>query len=553
MSVRTLVALVLALLPCFGVAAQERAVRRLPLRVSSSAAGAAVTVDRGSRDRIEVGDEVLFFPRAGGTYRGVVRSVDERRSTVELVEKRYVPVLGTRGEALVPAERFAPPPEEKPQPQAQDPEQGDPDRYENKDEEYEDGMPLLAEVKPVRPRDRPKLVRGRVFLIGDLVYTPEDGGSDSFFRGGADVRVENPFGKGGEFRVDAELDLLTEQSDNTGLDALLRRLSYRVGGTRFEPQRFEIGRFLQSGMPEFGIIDGVEWGVRQDGGNRVGASVGFMPEPDDDFESFQDLQFAAYYGIAFDERENTTFTLGFQKTFHSGKSDRDLLVFKGRHLFENGWDLHGVGWVDFYFGDDNIKDSAVELTQGLLSATRQWKSGSGMSVTLSHMAFPELRRTGEFTPLLPQGIADNRNDRLALDWWRVASDRARIHGHISGYNDEEDSGGAVDLGLELADLIGDRSHVDFTVLGVAGQFSTDAGVRVTYDCSADNGRWDALYEVLFRHNSGFPADSDDFLQHRLRVSRTLRAGLWDVDLHAEGYIWDDDIAGSLGFYLQRSF
>ena len=536
------------------VCAQESEWRKLPLRVSSTAAGAAVMVDRGARDRVEEGDPVMFFPRSGGSYRGVVRKVDDRSSLVELVDQRFIPELGTRGEVAMPASRFAPTPED-PEPEQPDAQQepDDPERWSNQDEEYEEGMPLLAQVRPVHPEDREMSFRGRMYLIGDLVHVPEDGTSDSFVRGGADVQIDNPFGRGGGLRAHTEFALLTEQDDDTSADILPRRMSYYWGGTRFSDHRWEIGRFLQNGMPEFGILDGIEWGTRREDGDRMGASFGFMPELDEDFESFQDLQAAVYYLWSADERETLTFGGGYQKTLHSGKTDRDLLIVKTRYQPDEGWDLHGTAWIDFYYGRDDIKGTGVELTQALASASRRWRTGSSVSFTYSRQRFPEILRTGEFLPLQAPAIADNRYDRLAFDWQHVGRTGTRLHGHVAGWNDEEDSGGSADLGLDVADVFMSRSRNDFVLFGVAGQFTTDAGARVSVSRFVDNGQWDFLYEIAFRHNSGFPSDADDFLQHRVRVSRTIYSGEWNVNLHADGYVWDDDIAGSVGFYLQRSF
>ena len=87
---------------------------------------------------------------------------------------------------------------------------------------------------------------------------------------------------------------------------LIQRLSYFQGGTRFSEKRWEAGRFLQHGMPEFGVLDGFEWTHRREGGDQFGASVGFMPQPDDDYESFADFQLAAYYLWVADHREELT-------------------------------------------------------------------------------------------------------------------------------------------------------------------------------------------------------------------------------------------------------
>jgi hypothetical protein len=534
-------------------AQEEEASERVDLRVSSTGPGAAVVVDRGKRDGLALGDRVLFHPREGGTYGGAVVRLDERSAVVELDDKSFVPVPGTRGEVRIPRSRIAPEkPEEKPTPPEGAPEHPP---WEKKEEPWSPDKPLLAEVKPVRPKERARRFTGRFYMIGETAQDPENDFGNSFFRAGTDLLYENPFDRGGELRLNTELDYLTEPDDDEDLNLLVRWLSYSWGGTRFSDMRWEVGRFLQYGMPEFGVLDGVEWGRRRKNGHRYGLSMGFMPEPDENFDTLTDFQVAGYYEWVADLRERLTIGGGFQKTWHGTTPDRDLLIAKIRYLPGDGWSFHSTVWVDFYTGGDNVKGSGAEVTQAVASLSRRWKNGNGLDLTYSRIRFPELDRNGEFTP--PQNareLADNRYDRLALDGWLEWSQHRRVHGHISGYDDEDDSGAAAEMGIEVPDLFLDRTHTDITAFGTVGQFETVIGGRVSWSRFTKKGRWDVLYEVGNHHLSGFPSNADDLLQHRLRASLNLYipAG-WDLSVYGQGVLFDKDVAWSVGFTLQKDF
>lgn len=527
---------------------QDEALERVELRVVSSAADGAVVVDRGAADGLAAGDSVLFRTRDGATFTGAVREVGERSAVVKLHDRGFRPEPGTRGEARVrgaPAEG-----------KSEEGGGGRPERPEwtNKDESFTPDQPLLRDVRPVRPEERRAELSALVYLLAELVVDSDGDTSNSLFRLGADAVYENPFRRGDRFHVDAEWDVLTEQDEESGTDLLLRRVSYAWGGHRFAGTRFEVGRFLQHGMPEFGVLDGVEWGKRLETGHRFGASVGWMPEPDDDFESFSDLQLAAYYEWVSDPREQLTLAAGFQKSLHNGDADRDLLVAKARYLpAQGGFDLHATLWVDFYTGKDTEKDSFVELTQALLSAGRRFERGDGLYVTFRHLVFPQLLRN-EFLPVTPGQLADDRYDRLQVDAWRWFSDSVRVHGDVSLWNDEDGSGIGADLGVDVRDLLGPGSSLDVTVFFTPAQFETLVGARAAYGRFAGDLRWDVLYEFSSHHLDGLPDDADDLLQHRLRLSGSLRAfdGV-DVSLYAEGILWDEELSFTLGVNLQKRF
>jgi len=532
------------------------------LRVTSSGPGSVATIDRGTRDGLAVGDPVSFFPRSGGTYKGVVIQLKERSATVELNDQDFKPEPGTKGEVRVPKGRLGEPEEKDPvpvvpvDPGKQEGEAPAKERWKNKDEGYKSGQPLLTGLRPVHPKDRKKRLTGRVYAIGALTDNPSGNFNNSHLRVGTDLDYQNPFGKGGGLQFNGEVAYLTKLFfSDAEIDLLIRRLSYHQGGTRFRASRWEAGRFLQAGMPEFGVLDGFEWGKRTVGGDRFGASIGLMPVPDHTFKSFNDFQIAGYYEWVRDLSNKLSFSAGFQKTWHNGTPDRDLLVFKFAALPDDGagWDFRGTFWVDLYTGGDQLK-SGVELTYMYVSITRRWRNGNGIEVVLRHQRIPELLR-GEVTPpVVPDELAANRYSRVEFNAWVLGGRHLRMDFHVSGWNDQDQNGGSIQLGFDVVDFFGPSSIFNLTGFGAIAQFENVAGVRVSFGRRRANGHWDLLYEFSNHHQLGFPGDRNDIFHHRLRASggMSLPDG-WDFSLYAEGLLYDEEISWSLGFTFQRRF
>ncbi len=566
--------LVLLLVVCVTLPAhaQEETHERVDLRVISASPTGTVGIDRGASDGVEVGDRVIFRPRQGGVYEGTIARLNERSAEVELVDKAFVPEPGTRGEVLVPRSRLAEraaqegePPEPEPEagpevePEAVVEAEDEPPEHppwENQDEEWTEDMPLLAKVRALRPEDRAPLFVGRVYFIADQTFTTDEGRSDGFYRAGTDLEVENPFGLGGGFRFDGEANYryvdVPDFDDDDDARLRLDRLSYFWGGTRYENDRLEFGRFLHYGVPEFGVVDGIEWVRRRANGHRYGASVGYLLEPDADYDTGEDFQMSAWYEWVSNAQDEIHVTTGFQKTLHNGASDRDLLVVKAEYLPPSDWDAYATAWIDFYGSGDNAK-SGTEITQALATVRRRWADASA-NLTFRRIRFPELENPGFLVPVTPQELADARYDRLSLSGWKELENGNRLHGQIAGWDDEDDSGGDVDFGIEVEDLYLDRSIADFTLFATRGQFSFSAGGRASYGRYVDGGRWDLSYSIVDHHNDGFAHDNDDVFQHNLRASRSFyTASGWDVSIDAETNFYDgEEAAFSVGLYVQKS-
>ncbi len=336
----------------------------LELRVTAVRPGAIVLIDRGTSDGVAVGDSVYFLPRAGGRFPGVVIEVTDRGATVELFDGATELAPGTRGLMRLPAGRQSAGasgreastlPDHPP--------------WATDDEDWTPNLPLLASVEAIAPEQRRMQLSGRATMIADATTSSDNDRSDSFVRTGADVLCENPFGQGGARHVDGELNQrstsLPDQADEDTGTMRIDRLSYALGGTRFDQRRQELGRFLSHGMPEFGVIDGYELTQRLEHGSRFGMSAGFMPEPDRRQESGHDLQFAGYYEWISDASESLSIAGGYQKTFHDGASDRDLVVGRLRSMPLQGWTTDATVWMDIYSAGDKNKGAGPELTRSM--------------------------------------------------------------------------------------------------------------------------------------------------------------------------------------------
>ncbi|MCA8942023.1 MAG: hypothetical protein KDB80_05625 [Planctomycetes bacterium] len=533
---------------------------RVELRVISTGAAGTVSVDRGERDGLAIGDLVFFYPRDGGSYRGTVKSLDDRTAVVEMQDRAFVPRVGTRGRARVPAarrgrdERPVKPRADRPEPEPEQKPKSDPDRWENPDDAWKPGMPLLTQMKPVRPQDRGMRIHGRLYTIGEIRWDDGQDFDNSSLRVGNELEIENPFGHGGGIRMDVELDYRTEQNEQSGFDILPRRASYYVGGNRFQPQRLEFGRFLQHGMPEFGVLDGVEWGFRTPSGHRYGASLGYLPEPDDDFETLRDLQLAGHYQWVPSNNESFVLGAGYQKSFHDGKTDRDLFVFKTHYLpIEPGWRFHGSLWVDVYYGRDDEKGSGPEITRALAATGRTFDDGDSIELRFRRERFPELLRN-EFPPLLQGELANNRYDRLSLEWRNVTSPTTTLWTELAGFDDEDDHGGAAEFGAELRDWLRDDGTTGLSAFGSLGNHTNSIGARVTHLQPVEDGHWDLLYEITNHRMRGFDDNLDDLVQQRVRAGRSVyTANGWSITVYGDAHLFDSELALGFGFWVQRDF
>jgi hypothetical protein len=543
---------VIALGGCAIAVAQETQLDQLTLRVSSLRPNGACIVDRGKRDLVEVGDRVVLEPRNGVPLQGTVTELDERTALVELADRTAVVLVGTRGYVVLPASRRPAAPPVAPQPEVAAPPQ-QPDPAKPGADDWQPGMPLLGQTRPPRPHERPASLHGRVYGAANVVRTL-DSWDQSFLRAGLDFEADNVNGDGGTVRFHGQFDWSTETSEVTGTDLRLFELSYEHGGTRFQPWRWQVGRFLHRDMPEFGILDGIEVGHRREGGDRFGCSFGYLPELDEDMESFADLQLAAWYVWNQDVAERVQVAVGYQKSWHRLEPDRDLVVLRTRYLPLTGWLLATAVWVDFYSGRDDLKDETVEITRANAFASRRWEKRGGVEVLYDHEEYPELLRRELPQTIQPQTLIDAHHDRLALHAWIHSSDDTQWFTRVTGWADEQREGGAVELGVAAVGLLQQRARTVLALYDSQGLTNTVIGGRVEHGADYRWGRLDLLYELGFVHHEGFPDDRDDLLQHRLATLATTALGSgWDTTFFADATLWDDELSFGVGIHVQKLF
>lgn len=571
--------------------AQQGQTETVTGRVTTFMDGTGAVIDRGSIDGLYTGDRVIFSVRGGREYYGTVMAVEGRVAVVRVEDPSFKPEPGTPARIEVPLARFeqdpvVPPPTRQEPPPVRPPsgagiagggvaaEQGrENEPAEQKpnsdwsfaDEDWTMDMPLLAQVDAILPAERRSSWSGRTYFSFDQIIDTEDDRGDTFARGGLALFGDNPFGKGGRLHLDGEVNYrktVLPEPYVQGEDITkfrLDRLSYSIGGTRFTPSRWEFGRFLQSGMPEFGVLDGAEWSSRFDNGDRFGASVGYLPEPTPNQDSFQDLSVSAWYRWVSSVRETLSATAGFQKTWHNGTDDRDLLIAKIEYVPINGWNFFANAWVDFYDqNDDQYKQDGASLTYAIVDLRKRLSEKNGISFEYRHQEYPQLLRY-EYPPVAPRQLQDAFVDRFGFTGWRWIDGTADLRGkrlflRVGGWTDENDAGGDGELGIDIHGVLGDRGRLDVAVFGAQGKFTSHIGGRVRYGRYGPSSSWSILFEAYQNDITSFLAGQDDLLMYRGRWNyEFFRASGFSANLSTDVLIQDTESQLFLGLFLQQSF
>ncbi len=542
------VLLLLAALPA-EAAAQEAGAVRVSARVTSSSPG-LVGLDRGSGAGLEPGDRVRLFPLGSPTLEGRVQSVSDRTATVQLDDAQARVDIGSRAEVLVPADRFAEP-EAGPG--------GDAPTHPpwtRQPDEWEQGMPLLAKSKGREPAARPTEIHGRFFTSVDRVSDDERDRSSLYGRAGTDLRADNPFGRGGRFHLDVEflhrVDAQPGGPDETASRVRLDRLSWAVGGDRHTPTRWEAGRFLHDAFPEFGVMDGVDGSFAVSGTDRLGASLGYLPELSGDFTTGEDLASTFYWSHASGEDRRFRAGAGFQKSWHEGEADRDLLLAKLSLTPRSGFQLYSTAWLDLYGSEDTAKSSGAELTQLFTSAGWRAENGDGFRVGFSRLRFPQTLRL-QLNQLTLGELADNQTDRVDVSGWKRVSDGLRLTASLDSWSDEDDSGGGGRLRADWRELLA-GGDLGATLFFNQGQFSDVSGLRLDADWATGLGWWRVSWETALLTQVGFVGGQEELLQHAAELSWDLAgASDWSLSSYLELRFGDELGSTTLGFFLQNRF
>lgn len=558
-------ALLLALGAARGARAQDEA-REEFVRVEfevTAVSGSELYLDQGREALLQPGDRVRVFPAEGPARSGRIVSVARTSARASLDEGLDGLEVGLRGAVWIPRTRLEEArragEEAPPAPVAEEPAPAETPRvpahppWSAPPEEWNVAQPLLAPAHGQAPEERPRRFRAELFTALDL--TRDDAGDEprdlAASTLGFSSRFENPFRHGGELNLEAELYARSSELDGESEQDTrfrLERASYAWGGVRGARDRGEVGRFLQREFPEFGFLDGLEY-VRASGKHRLGASFGFQPLPDDTFSSGDDLAAALFYRHASDEARTFSFGGGYQKTWHEGAADRDLLVGELELHPGERTALFASTLVDLYTSGDTLKSSGPEVTQLFVNATHRSERGHGAGLFLSRLRFPELERD-EFDEVAAADIADDVNDRYGADGWLALGESLQLYGRAEAWSDQDDSGAGFRTRVTRRDLFTRGETLGLELFTNTGKYSDSLGLRASARWRLEHGALDLAWDAT---NYTQEAVDEDLLQHALRGQYDLSFGAWYLALYLESRFGDDQDALSLGFLLQRSF
>lgn len=498
-------------------------------------------IDAGSDDGLQPGDTGFAFPPGRARVPFEIRSVSRTVARAEPSVPGAIVTVDTRVELVIPANRLVP--------------EGDGLPWSATPEEWDTERPLLAPATSVPPDEREQRLFGRLYTSFDTSFDRE--GEDREYglgRLGGDLRLENPFGRGGTLEFDAEIWQrsadLGSSSDEDVTRLRVDRLSYRTGGTRTRPDGLQLGRFLQGGFSEFGLLDGAEFMRRTEAGNVWGASLGMMPVNDAELSTGDDLQTAVFFRHMALEADEAEWGVGYQKTWHRGHPDRDLVVGDAQWRPSSDWSLSASAWVDVYTSGDEFKSSGAELTD--LRANANWRASAdgGVNLSVSRTRFPELERA-ELT-LTPE-LADDTVTRAGLGVWRNVTEAVRLSGRYDRWGDDDDDGDGGELRVGVRDVLYSAGEVALALFATEGSFSSLEGVRLQANRLTSSGYFDLTWELAEHAQDGFFGSQSELVQQALRLAWDTNLGAWDLSLSGEQRFGDEQDSYSLGFFLQRRF
>jgi hypothetical protein len=504
--------------------------------------GRRIQLDAGRAAQVAAGDHVVLQPVAGTARDAIVRSVTQKTCWAELVGPVAGIQVGIEGQILVPSSRL----KAKADSPAHPPWSQDLDLWNRE-------APLLSKPPTSAPSSRSYDLHGRVWTNADWSFDNQRQGNDSGrARLGLSADWIDPFEQGGALQLELRaLDRWSDGSGGPGADEMLlglERASYATGGTAREPVRVEYGRFLQHEFPELGLLDGVEYTRRLDSGSHLGASAGFLPDFTPERRTGDDQQVSVYYKYTSGPERTLELGSALQKTWHEGSPDRDLLL--GTLLYRPlaPLTLRGGVWIDLYDSGDAPKSSGMELSQGQLSAS-YFGSKSGASLGLSRYRWPVLLRN-ELPPLLQEDLASGQVDRTYLSSWHRFDGGLRLSGRVDRWQDEDSDGHSGELRIASQDTFISQGEVSAAVTWSEAQFSRLNGLRFGAWRSTSLGTW--RLDLLLSEQT--PAGADSFGSSTLRASWDQSFYTdWQLSLHAQQSVGDEQDSTYLGFTLTRSF
>ena len=529
--------------------AQEKALRHVEAHVTA-VSGASVYLDQGRDGGLEPGDHARAFTPGGAAVELIVRSVSRQSARCEPVSATLGLAIGATVDVLVPEDRFA-------QAQAAQTNPVHPP-WTQPSETWSADLPLLAPAQSATAKERETELHGRWYASFDgSLERVSDSQRYMLATTGLALLYDNPFGMGDSIQFEGEVFYrdanVGDGQDDTETTARLDRFSWRVGGTREDPTRIEVGRFLHSEMPMLGMVDGVEYVQRLDNGDRVGASAGFMPEWTPEMRTGDDAETAIFYRHVAGEDEAFSLAFGAQQTWHEGASDRQLLASDLSWRASDALSLFASAWVDYYESSDAPKSTGFELTQLQFATNYRVDPATSVGVSATHVRWPVMLRN-ELPPVTLNTIADGQVDRAGVYGWRDVTEHGRLSARLDHWNSNMDAGTGGELDYALRDVLYQHGEVGVGLFGNQGEFTSLTGARITANKSASTGFWTLTYELAQNDQTGFSGAQSSLLQQAIRATWDGEIGAgWDLSVNVDERFGDQQGSTALGFWLQRRF
>jgi hypothetical protein len=253
------------------------------------------------------------------------------------------------------------------------------------------------------------------------------------------------------------------------------------------------------------------------------------------------------------EAEDLALGVAAQKTWHEGKSDRDLVILTGDWRPSETSALHSSAWIDWYTSGEDFQESGPELTRLVLSGTQRLGQSSGVGLFLTHFRYPELL-ADELDPAVAASLAELEVTRLSLSGWTKLSSRLRLAARADHWEDQEAAGEGGEIGLSARDLLWRRGEVTMAVSRNDGRFSSGLGWRLGASKQLHGSRLRIEYDTTDWRQDDFSGEQQALRHDALRASWDTSLGsALDLSIWAEQRFGDEQDSTALGFQLQRRF
>jgi len=522
--------------PQAGVQADET----VPVAVQvTDSSGESIFLDQGRDSGIAVGNRVLLYSRTHGILSGSIRAVSRKSSNCRLDAGSLAVEVGTRGEVFVPKR---PPAAEAPgrEDKAARPEHPP---WTHPPGDWNSESPLLLPAFSRSASERPAEITGFAFARGSY-STNQFGAGNQYLVGeaGADVSLLNVVPWEGVIRFHGEYYTQVSRIDGAPdvreTDPRLDWFSCVWGGSRRDPFRAEIGRFLQHEFAELGTLDGAE--VRMGLGDhwRVGASLGEMPDYRRRVEFTGDYQGAVFGKFLSSPKEEFSVGVAYQRTMHDGTWDRDLLVAVAEFIPSSKFSARASLWIDYYTGSELVKPQGFELTEAHAFASYRFDPGNTVGAFFTRHRRPDVLRD----ELAPPGqqptpeVAEMLRQNMAMyygvySWHRLAT---KIVGdaRISLWSDQtHQTGVSAEAHIGFQDFFFDKDELGVTAFYTDGIYTRGPGVRLSMSRLFAPVSVLAWYEAAFYENV---ATSTSAIQHtvHLNVDASL-SETWSLSVSAD--------------------